>query len=74
MNNGDDEMLELLALIFCFYYALMLYRNRWVFKQRQKLRDSIPDDEFCQKYYLYWDFNKMLNHFWIWDIEKMKWK
>jgi len=70
-------MLELLALIFCFYYAyyaLMLYRNHWVFKQRQKIRDSIPDDEFCQEYYRYWDFNKMLNHFWIWDIEKMKWK
>lgn len=65
-------MIDVLAFMLCFYCVLMLYRNHWVFKQRQKLIDSIPDDEFCQKYYLYWDYHKMMNHFWIWDIEKMK--
>jgi len=69
---GVSEMNELLYFIFCSYFAMMIYRNYWVYKQRGRLRDSIPDDEFCQKYYLYWDFNKMVNHFWIWDIEKMK--
>lgn len=66
-------MLEWLTIIiFYAYLILMFYRTHWVYKQRKKLRDNMSDDDFCQKYFLYWDFNKMVNRFWVWDIEKMK--
>ena len=43
------------------------YRNSWVYSKRT----DILFNNF-QEYEKLWSYDKMLNHFWIWDIDKMK--
>jgi len=57
-------VLCLITVVFCFF---MLFRNDWVFKQRQRLLD-----ENFFEYSKYWSYEKMLQKFYIWDVEKMR--
>jgi hypothetical protein len=54
----------MLGLCFCFF---MLYRNNWVYKQRMLLIDTK-----WETYHNYWDYQKMMKYWWIWNVEKMK--
>lgn len=54
------------------FYAFTFYRLDWVYRARNKLRQSMTDDQFITEYGDYWGLSKMYYHFWIWDIEKMK--
>ncbi len=65
-------MISTFALLYLalFFYLLIclgaLFRNDWVYKQRTMLIDN------NLKYSKLWNYDKMFRHFWIWNIEKMK--
>ena len=59
--------LMVVCMIFCFF---MLYRNHWVYKTRT----NILLGNSCKEYKQLWSYDEMMNHFWIWDVDKMKHK
>jgi hypothetical protein len=69
------------AFVFCLF---MVYRNQWVYRKRkwfgevvrkvteEQVKKGTYDSERHLKYYdSIWDYNKMSNCFWVWDINKM---
>lgn len=61
-----DFILVICALLF-FVPILMLVRNEWVYKSRDKLISERFDE-----YDDYLDYDAMMRKFWVWDIEKLK--
>ena len=48
----------------------MYVRNRWVFRKRMHVL-------YCQgieEYHRLPSYNRMMGHFWVWDLEKFKGK
>lgn len=54
-------------LVFIIAVVVALARNSWVYRRRVWL---IHNE--WEHYYDYWDYEKMMWHFWIWDVNKMK--
>lgn len=63
-------IIGLLGMVFC---SFMLFRNSWVYEERDRVLDDIPHNNWdWSEWNSLWSYDKMLWHFWIWDIEKMK--
>lgn len=76
------------CFIFVIFFIFMLIRNTWVLKQQLTVNEAgfeeytrvLNNDperyksEYAGKTWMddYWSYGKMLWHFWIWDVEKMK--
>jgi hypothetical protein len=81
----ENQELILLFLLSAFVFCLfMVYRNQWVYRKRkwfgevvrkvteEQVKKGTYDSERHLKYYdSIWDYNKMSNCFWVWDINKM---
>ncbi len=74
----------LLIFVFIGFCIFMLFRNNWIYKIRtahcdlvhelmeKKIKDGSYSVTLNRQYHdCVWEYNKMLNHFWIWDISKM---
>lgn len=53
------------VLIPCIY---MMCRNCWVYNNYTERSYSCTEEEYNR----YWDYDKMMLRFWIWDFERMK--
>lgn len=47
--------------------VFMIVRNEWVYHKRITL---LENDR--QGFRGYWDYSKMMRHWWIWDVRKMR--
>jgi hypothetical protein len=59
---GDYAMLLIFSMILLVFCVFMLYRNRWVYRERIK---AISDYE---KYCRLPSYDFMMLHFWVFDI------
>ena len=75
------------SLTILLIFSYRVFRGCWVHKNKMKIMKEAFEITEKQKGILngkdggkmyeslvqyYWDYDKMLHHFWIWDINKMR--
>ena len=67
----DSDIILITCVIILVIDALYAIRNQWVYNRRMEL-NRFENGVHLIKYYL--DYHEMMDHWWIWDVEKLKLK